>query len=111
MSSISTNLLDFQFFQLDLSTRIFTVNGSLIFLKNKEFQLLEFFLKNPDRIITRTEILEEVWDRNIFCHTNTVDVHVSRLRKKINKYFPNQKIIKTVYCVGYLCDVSFFKNN
>lgn len=70
-------------------------------LRNKEFSLMEFFLKNHGKVITRTEILEEVWDRNIFCTTNTVDVHISTLRRKLKKYSAD-KYIRTVHCVGYM---------
>jgi two-component system response regulator RegX3 len=48
-------------------------------LRNKEYDLLHYFLKNIGRVITRAQLLEEVWDRNIICNSNTIDVHVSQL--------------------------------
>ena len=54
------------------------------YLRNKEFQLLEYLMKNTDQILTRQKILESVWDRNTNLFTNTVDVHINKLRKKID---------------------------
>jgi two-component system copper resistance phosphate regulon response regulator CusR len=62
---------------------------------------MEYFLKNIGMILTRTQILEDVWDMNICCATNTIDVHVSRLRKKLKNLF-KKDLIKTVHCIGYL---------
>jgi len=70
-------------------------------LRYKEFELMKYLVKNTGKVKSRTQILEDVWDRNIFCNTNTVDVHVSNLRKKMKKMAaPNH--IKTIYCVGYM---------
>lgn len=93
--------LEFGIVKLDFCTRKFFINEIFIPLRNKEFSLLFYFLKNAGRVISRTEILEEVWDQNIFCATNTVDVHVSALRRKLKKYF-GIDLIKTVHCVGYV---------
>ena len=87
--------------KIDLVSRYLYGTRNKVRLKNKEFSLLEYFLRNTGKVLSRTEILEEVWDRNIFCNTNTVDVHVSKIRKKflrIRKKSP----IKTVHSVGYL---------
>ena len=77
------DILDFKSFTLDLVSRKLFVSGKYIYLRNKEFSLLEYFIKNIGKVLSRTRILEEVWDRNILCPTNTVYVHVSSLRKKI----------------------------
>lgn len=69
-------------------------------LRNKEFVLLEYFMKNPGKILNRNNILESVWDHNINILTNTVDVHVSNLRRKIDTGF-KKKLIETIHCVGY----------
>ncbi len=88
---------------LDTGGRKLKIGDSFIHLSNKEFTLMEYFMKNVGRVVTRTQILEDVWDRNIFCSTSTIDVHVSILRKKIRRYLKAQ-MIKTVYCVGYIFD-------
>jgi DNA-binding response OmpR family regulator len=64
---------------------------------------MEYFMRNAGRVLSRTQILEDVWDRNIFCPTNTVDVHVSSLRTKLSAYNCDS-FIKTVHCVGYIFD-------
>jgi DNA-binding response OmpR family regulator len=99
---MNSNLVcDFGSAQVDLSLRCLRSKNKKIPLKNKEFILLEYFLRNAGKVLSRTEILEEVWDRNIFCNTNTVDVHISRLRKKFMK-LRKKAPIKTVHSVGYL---------
>ncbi|OGJ41978.1 hypothetical protein A3I58_00185 [Candidatus Peregrinibacteria bacterium RIFCSPLOWO2_02_FULL_39_10] len=90
--------------KIDMLTRRFFVGSNSIFLRNKEFSLITYFVKNMGRVVSRTQILEEVWDRNIFCPTNTVDVHVSSLRRKIKKHLKHD-LIKTVHCVGYIFEI------
>lgn len=89
---------------LDLNRRVIVVGRVNVPLRNKEFCLLNYFFLNPGRVLTRTEILEEVWDRNIFCETNTVDVHVSILRRKLRRFSLDYSI-RTVPCVGYIFDL------
>ncbi len=89
--------------KLDTDSRRLYKAKKRLCLQNKEFELLEFMFKNKGKVLSRTSILEEVWDRNIFCKTNTVDVHISRLRKKI-KDFSDFNPIKTVHSVGYICE-------
>lgn len=97
-------IINFENLTLDISARKFLVNKVPISLRNKEFTLMEYFMKNMGRVLTRTQILEEVWDHNIFCPTNTVDVHVSSLRKKL-RCSSAANFIKTIYCVGYMLEV------
>ncbi|MFA6305311.1 MAG: winged helix-turn-helix domain-containing protein [Candidatus Gracilibacteria bacterium] len=98
--------IDFKGFSLDLISRRLFVSGKYIYLRNKEFSLLEYFIRNVGKVLSRTRILEDVWDRNILCPTNTVDVHVSSLRKKI-KICESANFIKTVPCVGYVFENSY----
>lgn len=70
-------------------------------LCNREFNLLEFFMYHRGRVLTRSSLMESVWDRNAHFPSNTVDVHVNRLRKKIDGPF-SEKLIHTVHCVGYI---------
>ncbi|MBT7736351.1 winged helix-turn-helix transcriptional regulator [Candidatus Peregrinibacteria bacterium] len=87
--------------KLDPFSRKVFVNSNLVSLRNKEFSLMEYLLRNAGRVVSRTQILEEVWDRNIFCPTNTVDVHVSSLRRKLNGFDAKEKI-RTVHSIGYM---------
>ncbi len=99
-------MIDSKTFILDPISRKLFISGKYIYLRNKEFSLLEYFMKNMGRVLSRTLILEEVWDRNILCPTNTVDVHVSSLRKKI-KLPEDTDFIKTVPCVGYIFEKNY----
>lgn len=98
--SFNYEVLELQDFRLDLAARRFSFRGIPIFLRNKEFSLMEFFFNNCGRVVSRLQLLEEVWDRNMCENTNTVDVHVSSLRKKF-LYYCGFDPIKTVYCIGY----------
>jgi len=87
--------------ELDLDRK--TVNrGKLqISLTSKEFSLLEYFMRNPGRVLTRNDIAEKVWDVNYDFSTNVVDVYVNFLRKKIDKGF-DKKYIRTRVGFGYV---------
>lgn len=87
--------------KIDMDARKIYIGSQMIILRNKEFNLLKYFFINTGKIVSRTQILEEVWDRNICCATNTVDVHVSSLRHKLRSYF-GRNLIRTVYCIGYI---------
>ncbi len=85
---------------LNLQTREVERFEQKLYLRNKEFQLLEYLMSNTDVILSRQKILENVWDRNANLFTHTVDVHINTLRKKID-YNPKMRLIETVYCIGY----------
>ena len=85
---------------LDLLTREVTRGGKNIELHPREFSLLEMLLRQQGRVITKTMILESIWDYSYEPQTNVVDVLVSRLRTKIDKDFP-VKLIQTIRGVGY----------
>lgn len=87
--------------ELDLQRRELTCKGKIVYLGNKEFSLMQFLMENTGKILTRNQILEAVWDRNANIFTNTVDVHISKLRSKISDQGA-EKTIKTIPCVGYL---------
>jgi DNA-binding response OmpR family regulator len=86
---------------LSLVTHKVMRRGKEIELTAKEYSLLEYFMRNPDKILTRTMISEHVWDYHFDSMTNLVDVYVNYLRKKIDKGF-ELKLIHTVRGVGYL---------
>jgi DNA-binding response OmpR family regulator len=85
---------------LDLISRQAYRDEQAIALQNNEFELLEFLMRNAGRIITKTEILEKVWNYSFDPQTNIVDVLVWRLRSKIDRHF-SSKLIQTVRGVGY----------
>jgi DNA-binding response OmpR family regulator len=85
---------------LDLISRQVYREDTLISLQNNEFELLEFLMRNAGRVITKTEILEKVWNYSFDPQTNIVDVLVWRLRSKVDRHF-SSKLIQTVRGVGY----------
>jgi two-component system copper resistance phosphate regulon response regulator CusR len=89
--------------ELDVSRHRVSVCNSEVHLRNKEFALLHFMMLNKGRVLSRTDILENVWDRNANMMTNTVDVHISTLRKKIEKV-SKRRFIHTIPCLGYILE-------
>jgi two-component system OmpR family response regulator len=87
--------------ELDLLTRRVTRRGTEIPLQNREFQLLEFLMRHAGQVVTRTMLLESVWDYHFDPQTNVIDVHVSRLRRKIDRGF-DRPLIHTVRGAGYV---------
>ena len=86
---------------LDLLTREVIRAGQKIELQAREFSLLEYLLRHAGRVVTKTMILEHVWDYSFDPQTNVVDVLVHRLRAKVEKDFP-KKMIQTLRGVGYV---------
>jgi DNA-binding response OmpR family regulator len=87
--------------EMNIATRTVTRAGRKIDLKLKEFSLLEFLLRNARRTVTRTMIIEHVWDVHFDSVSNVVDVHINTLRNKIDREFPIQ-LIHTIRGVGYM---------
>jgi DNA-binding response OmpR family regulator len=87
--------------EMDTSTRQVRRGGQPVDLKLKEYALLEFLLRNAHRAVTRTMIVEHVWDIHFDSISNVVDVHINSLRNKIDKGF-NPPLIHTVRGVGYV---------
>jgi len=86
--------------EMDLLRRSVTRNGQAIELLPKEFALLEYFMRNEGRVLSRTMLLEQVWDFHFDPQTTVVETHISRLRSKIDKPFDNA-LLHTVKNVGY----------
>lgn len=86
--------------EMDLIARTVTRAGRRIDLKPREFQLLEYLMRHAGQVVTRTMLLENVWDFHFDPGTNIVDTHVSRLRAKVDRGFDNE-LIHTVRGVGY----------
>jgi two-component system OmpR family response regulator len=87
--------------KMDLMSREVTRAGQKIELQSREFALLELLLRYPEKVVTKTMILEHVWDYSFDPQTNVVDVLVHRLRSKVDKDFP-VKLIQTIRGVGYV---------
>lgn len=90
--------------KLDFSTRKIFIDNDLLILRNKLFELFVYLYKNYGRVISRTQLLEDVWDRNICWPTNTLDVHINTLRRLLKKRL-GYDIIKTVHCIGYIFEI------
>jgi DNA-binding response OmpR family regulator len=85
---------------IDLNAHSVIRGGRTIQLNRKEFSLLEYLMRNPETILTRSMILEHVWETLTDPFTNTVDVHIRFLRNKLDRDY-KQKLIKTVHGYGY----------
>jgi two-component system OmpR family response regulator len=86
--------------EMNLLTRDVSRAGNSIDLQNKEFRLLEFLMRRPDQVVTRTMLLEGVWDFHFSPNTNLIDAQMSKLRQKVDKDFKKQ-LIHTVRGAGY----------
>lgn len=86
--------------EMDLLTRTVRRAGRDIELQAREFALLEYMMRNCGTVVTRTMLLEHVWDYNFDPQTNVIDVHISRLRQKIDKGF-EKTMIQTLRGAGY----------
>ncbi len=100
-SNESINRLAYGDLELDLDKKAALRGGSLINLTAKEFSLLEYFMRNPGRVLSRNDIAEKVWDVSFDFSTNVVDVYVNFLRKKVDKGF-DKKLIRTKVGFGYV---------
>ncbi|MBN1956756.1 MAG: response regulator transcription factor [Desulfuromonadales bacterium] len=87
--------------EMDLLSRNVKRDHQLIDLQPREFRLLEYLMRHSGQVVTRTMLLENVWDYNFDPQTNVIDVHISRLRSKIDKQF-EQPLLHTVRGAGYV---------
>jgi two-component system OmpR family response regulator len=85
---------------MDLLTRKVVRAGRPIDLLPREFKLLEFLLRNQNRVVTRVMLLERVWDYRFDPHTSIIDTHISRLRKSLETGF-DKPLLHTVRGAGY----------
>jgi two-component system OmpR family response regulator len=97
--------LEYADLSLDLLTRRVQRGGQVLDLQAKEFALLEYLLRNPDRVLSKTMILSRVWGYDFDPQTNVVDVLVSHLRGKVDRGF-DQRLIHTIRGVGYVLRAS-----
>jgi two-component system OmpR family response regulator len=87
--------------EMNLLSREVKRSQQVIELQPREFRLLEFLMRNSGQVVTRTMLLENVWDYNFDPQTNVIDVHISRLRSKIDKQF-DQPMLHTIRGAGYV---------
>ncbi|MBB6214508.1 DNA-binding response OmpR family regulator [Anaerosolibacter carboniphilus] len=97
----SLNIFSLDSTVVNLESRVVTVNGSEIELTLREYELLEILIKNKNIALSREKLLKLAWEYDYFGETRTVDVHIQKLRKKLN--WENR--IKTVYKMGYRLEV------
>jgi len=95
------NILTVADLELDVDSKEVTRAGKAISLTAKEFQLLEYFMRNRNRVVSRADIAERVWELDFDTKTNVIDVYVNFLRKKIDKGF-EPKLIHTQVGMGYM---------
>ncbi len=87
--------------RMDLLKRTVSRGGERVDLQPREFRLLEYLMRNADRVVTRTMLLENVWDFHFDPRTNIVETHISRLRAKVNRG-GGRELIHTVRGAGYI---------
>lgn len=87
---------------MDVERHEVRVDGEAVTMPLREFELLELFLRNPDRVLTRGQIIERIWGANYVGDTKTLDVHVKRIRAKIEVEPSAPRLLTTVRGVGYM---------
>ena len=100
-TQLKKNTLKVVDLELDLNARIVNRNGKYIALTAKEYALLEYLMINENRVISRVDIAEKIWDNDMDPSSNTIDTYINFLRKKIDKGF-DTKLIHTVVGMGYI---------
>jgi two-component system response regulator RegX3 len=90
--------------RMDVDRHLVTVEGEIVKLPLKEFELLEYFMRNPGRVLTRGQLIDRVWGADYVGDTKTLDVHVKRLRAKIEPDPTNPISLTTVRGLGYKLD-------
>ncbi len=90
--------------KLDIGKHQVTINGEVVALPLKEFELLEFLMRNAGRVLTRSQLIDRVWGGDYYGDTKTLDVHIKRLRSKIEADPANPLLIQTIRGLGYKLD-------
>ena len=96
----ATGILRYEDLEMDRLKRMVKRGGKPLDFSPREFRLLEFFLLNPERVVSRTTLLEKVWDMSFDPETNVVDAHMSNLRKKLEEG-SRRRLIQTIRGAGY----------
>jgi two-component system response regulator RegX3 len=91
--------------RMDIDKHQVTVNSVAVTFPLKEFELLEFLMRNSGRVLTRSQLIDRVWGNDYFGDTKTLDVHIKRLRAKIEEDPANPKLIHTIRGLGYKLEI------
>jgi len=102
---VSDGVLEAGSIRMDVERHMVYVNGQVVAMPLKEFELLELFLENVNRVLTRGQIIDRVWGSNYYGDTKTLDVHVKRLRSKIEEDPARPAHLLTVRGLGYKYEV------
>ncbi|WP_170007514.1 response regulator transcription factor [Bacillus fonticola] len=103
---VAKNVLVFPHLSIDHDAHRVTADGAEVSLTPKEYELLHYLAKQPDKVFDREQLLKEVWQYEFFGDLRTVDTHIKRLREKLNKVSEGAaKMIVTVWGVGYKFEV------
>jgi two-component system copper resistance phosphate regulon response regulator CusR len=98
---LEAQVLKFADLEMDLNSSLVSRAGQMINLTSKEFQLLEYFLRNQEKVISKAEIAENIWEVEDENSSNLIEVYVNYLRKKVDKGF-SSKLIHTQFGMGYI---------
>jgi DNA-binding response OmpR family regulator len=98
---VASTTLEYSDVNMDLLSHMVTRNGARIDLTAKEYTLLEYFLRNPERVISRSQLAEHVWDQYFDPLSNVIDVSVSHLRKKIEAN-GGSRLLHSIRAMGYI---------
>jgi len=98
---LEAQVLKFADLEMDLNSSLVSRAGQMIHLTSKEFQLLEYFLRNQEKVISKAEIAENIWEVEDENSSNLIEVYVNYLRKKVDKGF-STKLIHTQFGMGYI---------
>ncbi len=86
---------------LNINTHLVTINQKVLDLTPNEFDILKVLIKRPENVFSRSQLIEQVQGYNFEGYERTIDFHIKNLRKKITKEIPDQKVIESVYGIGY----------
>jgi two-component system copper resistance phosphate regulon response regulator CusR len=98
---LEAQTLRFGDLEMDLTSHLVSRSGQMINLTSKEFQLLEYFLRNQEKVLSKAEIAENIWEVEDENSSNLIEVYVNYLRKKVDKGF-SSKLIHTQFGMGYI---------
>jgi two-component system response regulator RegX3 len=90
---------------MELDKHRVTVNSTPVTFPLKEFELLEYLMRNSGRVLTRSQLIDRVWGNDYFGDTKTLDVHIKRLRAKVEADPANPTIIHTIRGLGYKLEI------
>lgn len=100
-AALSSNVLTYKDIKLDLSSKQVRVNGQEITLTATEMKILELFLSQPQKVFSKANLFESIWNEEYTVDDNTLNVHISRLRQKLMKANEKEKYIETLWGLGY----------